>query len=52
MDPNTSETAKKSKIDFGELRNDTDFVTKSINLEKVSKCSLFSFFYNYFMYLN
>lgn len=23
-------------MDFGELRNDKDFITKSINLEKVS----------------
>lgn len=32
----TSEAPKKSPMDFGELRNDTDFVTKSNNLEKVS----------------
>lgn len=32
----TTETPKKSHIDFGELRNDTDFITKSTNLENVS----------------
>lgn len=32
-----SETSKKqvSKMDFGELKNDTDFITKSNNLESV-----------------
>lgn len=34
--PETTETPKKSVIDFGELRNDTDFITKSTNLENVS----------------
>lgn len=32
----TTETPKKSRMDFGELRNDTDFITKSTNLENVS----------------
>lgn len=31
-----SETPKKLPMDFAELRNDTDFITKSTNLEKVS----------------
>lgn len=30
------EPPKKSPMDFAELRNDTDFITKSTNLEKVS----------------
>lgn len=33
---NTTETSKKLPMDFAELRNDTDFITKSTNLEKVS----------------
>lgn len=32
----STEVVKKLPMDFGELRNDTDFVTKSNNLEKVS----------------
>lgn len=31
------ESPKKVPMDFAELRNDTDFITKSTNLEKVSK---------------
>lgn len=30
------ETPKKPPMDYAELRNDTDFITKSTNLEKVS----------------
>ncbi|XP_055297529.1 nuclear nucleic acid-binding protein C1D-like [Sitodiplosis mosellana] len=29
-----SETHRRAPMDFGELRNDTDFITKSTNLEK------------------
>lgn len=32
----TMETPKKTLMDYAELRNDTDFITKSTNLEKVS----------------
>lgn len=32
----SSEIQKRAPMDFGELRNDTDFITKSTNLEKVS----------------
>lgn len=32
----TTETPKRTPMDFAELRNDTDFITKSTNLEKVS----------------
>lgn len=32
----STETPTKVSMDFGELRNDTDFITKSTNLEKVS----------------
>lgn len=34
---NLAETPKRAPMDFAELRNDTDFITKSTNLEKVSK---------------
>lgn len=35
MTQRESETSEKTPMDFGELRNDTDFITKSTNLEKV-----------------
>lgn len=35
----TVETPKRAPMDFAELRNDTDFITKSTNLEKV--CAYF-----------
>lgn len=37
----TMEISKKMPMDFAELRNDTDFITKSTNLEKVSTALLF-----------
>lgn len=40
----TIEAPKRAPMDFGELRNDTDFITKSINLEKVS-ARFVEFFY-------
>lgn len=37
----SNEIPKQFTIDFGELRNDIDFITKSTNLEKVSNfCSI------------
>lgn len=35
-DAETVETPKNTSMDFGELRNDTEFITKSTNLENVS----------------
>lgn len=32
-----SETTKRPPMDFAELRNDTDFIAKSTNLEKVTR---------------
>lgn len=49
--PETTETSKKSLIDFGELRNDTDFITKSTNLENVSFLLIIQIILDFYVFL-